>query len=62
MAVQQQQGFVDPRVDYRHTQLMSEVAQRLDGRQARRHTVRSLLIRSKHVARELVGTPRQFGH
>jgi hypothetical protein len=56
MTGQPQQAFVDPRVDYRHEQLMTEVAQHLDGRGPRRHRVRSFFTRSRRLVDAVVGT------
>jgi hypothetical protein len=39
------QGFSEPEVDYRHVQLMAEVAQHLIERKARRRRVHNLLHR-----------------
>jgi hypothetical protein len=50
MALHQQQAFVDPQVDYRHAELMSEVAQCLNRRPARRHVVRALLFKARHLS------------
>jgi hypothetical protein len=62
MAGQPRQAFVDPRVDYRHSQLMTEVAQHLDDRRLPGQTTRRLLTRSRWVARVLVGAPHQLRH
>jgi hypothetical protein len=63
MSEQSQQGFVDPPVDYRHTQLMNEVAQRIAPRSARTHKLHDRLAKhwSRHTSCELPPCPMPSG-